>query len=206
MEKRKKNRRMPIIKITPGDEKGSVLLVTVIILLLLTLIGVSGTNTASTDLQITRNYRVHKQNLVLAEAACNYAMTMVEKALDANIAGRSWVASMDWNGVYLVEDLHDADDKYFKDGSDYNPKSNDPVTNQLNVREVVADWDTIPDTGGTTISPEPLSSEPDTEYLAFIQIEEGAELAKRVTSAVVIARCQRSGGDVVIERGVVYGD
>lgn len=185
-----------------GNEEGSVLLVTVIMLLILTLIGISGVDTASTDLQITRNYRVHQQNLVVAEAANNYAMTMVERALDENITGRTWVEDKNWEGVYLAEALMDAGDKYFRDGSDYYPKGNDPIANQIDVQALVEDWNSI-----TDITPQPLSSsEPETEYLAFIQIEEGGELSKRVTSAVVVARCQRSGGDVVIEQGVVYSD
>lgn len=200
MIKQRKFEQMISIKTGLSDEKGAVLLTTLIVLLLLTLIGIRGINTASTDLQITRNYRIHKENLMLADGALNYAMAMVEKALDENISGREWVSGKAWKGVYLVEDLKDQDTKYFKDGSDYVPIMH-PVVNEIDVEAVVEDWNSI-----SGISPEgdslPL---PDTEYLAFIQISTG-ELEERVTSAVVIARCQKDGGNVVLEKGIIYSD
>ncbi|MFW6053122.1 MAG: PilX N-terminal domain-containing pilus assembly protein, partial [Desulfosalsimonas sp.] len=188
-----KNQENGLIAETRPLEKGSVLLTTLIILLLLTLIGIGGINTASTDLHITRNYRIHQENLVLADGALNYAMTMIEKALDENPAHRDWVDDRDWNGVYLVEDLQAEDDKYFKDGSDYDPYSH-PVTGEIDVEAVIEDWGSIGD-----LDPHPVDDTvsfflPDTQYLAFIQIEAGAKLDERITSAVVIARTQRNGG------------
>lgn len=182
-------------------EKGSVLLTTLIILLLLTLIGMGGINTASTDLHITRNYRIHQENLVIAEGALNYAMTMIEKALDENPTGREWVDDRDWEGVYRVEHLKDEDDKYFKDGNDYDPYSH-PVTGAIDVDAVIDDWDSI-----GSLGPQEVDSLPGTtEYLAFIQIEAGAKLDERITSAVVIARTENNGGNVVLEKGIIYTD
>ena len=179
------------------NENGSVLLTTVIILLLLTLIGVSGINTASTDLQITRNYRIYKENLMLADAAVNRAATDVVNALSENIIGRSWVD--DIAGVHLVEDLQAEDNKYFKAGSSYDPVF-DPVTNAIVVDEVINDWGSIGDPGD--FDPVALAGEPDTEYIAFLQIDEGDKPSERIASAVVIARSQKDGGNVVIEAGL----
>lgn len=199
MKEQKKNHKPQFVTDLLPDEKGSVLLTTLIVLLLLTLIGIGGINTATTDLQITRNYRVHKENLVLAEGTLNYAMTMVEQALDENPAGRSWVRKEEgvknWDGVYLVDDLKDQGDKYFKDGSDYKP-SVDPVTNAIDVDEIIDDWDTIDE-----IEPKELDS--GAEYVAYVQISLG-ELETRTTSAVVIARSQENGGNIVLEKGIIY--
>ena len=186
------------------NENGSVLLTTVIILLLLTLIGVSGINTASTDLQITRNYRIYKENLMLSDAAVNRGSKEVINALSEEIIGRAWVDDLD--GVYLVDDLLAKDaDKYFKD-SDYDPYIT-PVTNELETKEVltIVDWDGT-DTTGNKFDPEPLASEPEVQWVAFMQLETGAEPEDRQASAVVIARSQKNGGDVVIEAGVGRDD
>lgn len=65
---------------SPPSESGSVLLMTLIILLILTLIGVSGIRIASTDLQITRNYRIYKQNFTLADGAVMEAVQRFENS------------------------------------------------------------------------------------------------------------------------------
>jgi len=180
------------------NENGSVLLTTVIILLLLTVIGVRGINTASTDLKITRNYRVYKENLMLADAAVNRAAKDVMNALADNIIGRAWVADLD--GVTLIEDLQDADAKYIKDSTSYNPYINS-VTNRINVDAVIEDWGTIPE-----ITPEALDSQPDTEYVAFLQMEMGAEPNDREATAVVISRSRKNGGNVILEAGIGRDD
>ncbi|MCF8111452.1 MAG: pilus assembly PilX N-terminal domain-containing protein [Desulfobacteraceae bacterium] len=173
-----------------ADKKGSVLLTTMIVLLLLTLIGVSGINTSSTDLQITRNYRIYNENLMLADAAVNRAVTNIAFAVDQNIVGRSWVDDL-LDGTYLVENI---DPKYIKNSSSYDPFS-DPVTNRINVGAVLADWNNI-------FTPvQLLSSEPDTEYVAFLQLEAGASPDERDSSAVIIARSSKSGGNFVLEAG-----
>ena len=54
------------------NEEGSVLLVGVMILLLLTIIGIAATNTTTIELQIAGNDRVHKTAFYAAEAARAY--------------------------------------------------------------------------------------------------------------------------------------
>jgi len=50
-------------------EEGSVLVLAVVILVLLTIIGISATTTSTIEMQIAGNERTHKQNLYKAEAA-----------------------------------------------------------------------------------------------------------------------------------------
>mgnify|MGYP000326558068 CR=1 FL=1 len=56
-----------------GSNNGSTLLITLIILLLLTVIGISGMNIVSTDMKVTRNYRINNENLYRADGAVKYA-------------------------------------------------------------------------------------------------------------------------------------
>ena len=51
------------------NEEGSAIVVTLMILMVVTIIGVSSTNTTTVELQIVRNDGIYKQNLYLAEAA-----------------------------------------------------------------------------------------------------------------------------------------
>lgn len=50
-------------------QSGSVLLITILILLFLTILGISAMNMTSTEYQITRNYHIYKKNLYKADAA-----------------------------------------------------------------------------------------------------------------------------------------
>lgn len=54
---------------TANNEEGSILLITLVLLILLTIAGLGILSTTDTDLQITRNDRCFKQNLTRAESA-----------------------------------------------------------------------------------------------------------------------------------------
>ena len=56
------------------SEEGSAMLVALMILMVLTIIGVSSSNTTTVELQIVRNDGIYKQNLYLAEAAAQEAI------------------------------------------------------------------------------------------------------------------------------------
>ena len=56
-------------KILRKSEAGSTLLMTLIVFILLTVIGISGMNIVSTDLQITGNYKNYQENLYRADGA-----------------------------------------------------------------------------------------------------------------------------------------
>jgi len=51
------------------NEEGSAIVIAVMILMVVTIIGVSSTNTTTVELQIVRNDGIYKENLYLAEAA-----------------------------------------------------------------------------------------------------------------------------------------
>ena len=164
------------------DESGAVLIITVIILLLMTLIGVSGINTASTDIQVTSNYRIHQLNVISADAAVNRAKSLV--AYNQVDITATWVSN--------ITDLYTADSKYFKAGTSWNTGTT-PVLNAINVDAVIADWDN----GGTipAITPATMPSDANVQYVVYINTNSSDG------NSVVIARSRKNGGDVVLEAG-----
>jgi hypothetical protein len=168
------NKNNPL-KIVVSNESGSILLTTIVILLLMTLIGISGMNTASTDLQITRNYRIHKQNIALADAAVNRAVSLI--AYEIADTSESWVNN--------IQDLNDADPSYLKAGWD-----GTTVINAIDVDAVIADWD---NGNIAAINPTTLPGNGDTEFVVYM------DLTNVDGQSVVIARSRSNNGDVIIE-------
>lgn len=167
-----------------ADEKGSILLITIVMLLLLTLIGISGINTASTDLKITSNYRVYKQNLMLADGAVNYAKSMV--ANNIAIAGvDAWV-----NNVSVLFAANPA--RYLNNSAAWVLLAPDtPVLNQINVLNVIADWEV----GLPAITPQALPGQPNTQFVVY------RNLMSTDGNSVVIVRSTQNNGLVIIETG-----
>lgn len=163
------------------DDAGSVLLVTVIMLLLITILGISGINTATTDIQITKNYNIHKQNLALADAAVNRAVSRI--SYGQSTEADTWVND--------ISDLYTAGTKYFKAGANWATLADTPVINQINVAEVIADWDA----GIPAINPTTLPGAANTQYVIYINTN------STDGNAVVIARSRANSGDVIIEAG-----
>ncbi|PID78270.1 MAG: hypothetical protein CSA18_02330 [Deltaproteobacteria bacterium] len=170
-----------------SNQEGSVLLMTVLIMILLTIIGIMGINTSSSDLEVTRNYKVYKENLVLADAAVNEARTLVLRGVVDTSA--SWVNN--------IIDLYNQNSAYFKKGTSYDT-ANTPVQHEIDVKRLIQDWDTFKDGNSAndipSINPTSLSSsEPDTEYIVYKNLNLPKE------QIVVIVRSRKNGGDVILE-------
>ncbi|MDY0132736.1 MAG: pilus assembly PilX N-terminal domain-containing protein [Desulforegulaceae bacterium] len=173
-----------IYKLSSGkNEKGSVLLTTVVIMLLLTIIGIASISTSSIDLQITRNYKVYKENLILADAAINEGQTLFIDFIStqpmfleiSNEKSEAWLNIDKVDGKYLS-----------------NTKS---AFNTIEVDNILKDW-------GSLIKPDKLSIDPTASYVLFY---------KKISSDpskdyefVVLARSQKHGGNVVVEAGFSY--
>ncbi|MCF8027094.1 MAG: hypothetical protein K9K81_01900 [Desulfobacteraceae bacterium] len=189
-------------QIPPLDDKGSVLLVTVIILLLLTLIGVSGINTASNDLQITRNYRVYKENLMLADAAVNQASIIVHNSIPSDAPTgflRDRLDDDELDGFYDIQDLIDEDkDKYLKDPDEYDEDIL-PVLGEINVNAVISDFGKKTVTTPVSLS----SSQSETQYVVYVStVGDEDDDPNYKGDAVIIARSRKNGGNVIIEAGI----
>jgi hypothetical protein len=164
------------------DQSGVVLLTTVILLLLITVIGISGINTATTDIQITQNYRVYKQNLAFADAAVNRAISLI--AYEEADTSDSWVND--------ISDLYNSANgsKYFKSGTDWDSATT-PVLNEIDVDAVIADWDA----GVAAINPTTLPGQANTQFVVYMNLNstEG--------NSVVISRSRVDNGNVILEAG-----
>lgn len=184
MTRKTKEQKRRLVLLSPlTNENGAVLIITVIILLLLTLIGISGINTASTDLQITSNYRIHNLNLACADAAVNRAKSLIAY-------GQATVTDTFVNNI---ADLYDEDSKYFKDGTDWALLSDTPVLNVIDVDQVIADWDNDGAIGA--ITPTTMPDDADIEFVVYLNTNSAEG------NGVVIARSRKNGGDVIIEAG-----
>jgi len=72
------------------NEEGSILVVALVMLVLLTLIGISATETARIDIQLAGNEMVYKENFYQAEAAVMQAMQAMENT-DLASSPPSWL-------------------------------------------------------------------------------------------------------------------
>lgn len=85
-------------------QQGSVLLISLIFLILLAVIGMNGIRTASTDLKISRSYRVYHENLYLADGA---AYEAVQKISDNAFGNGTWVRDLSNCTLPYGENLKD---------------------------------------------------------------------------------------------------
>jgi len=78
-------------KIMNRGEGGNVLLITLIILVLLTIIGISATRTASIDMQVAGNNMVYKKNLFTAEGGALEAVQVMSNEAELDTVGYPWI-------------------------------------------------------------------------------------------------------------------
>jgi hypothetical protein len=90
-----------------NNEDGSVLILSLIILVVLTLIGIAASRTASIEIQISGNEVIYKQNLYMAEAA---AMEAAQNLENTNLSTNppAWV-----HGLGTVDEAAEIPDPTF---------------------------------------------------------------------------------------------
>ena len=88
-----------------GNQDGSVLLIALMIMMIITLIGLASLNLTATDLKITQNDRCFKQNLFMAEAAAFEAGQIMEADTSSDVNLKPETTTLNWLG----------------DGSDFDP-------------------------------------------------------------------------------------
>ncbi|MBW2066495.1 MAG: hypothetical protein JRJ03_16420 [Deltaproteobacteria bacterium] len=112
-------------------QEGSVLIVALLILVLLTLIGISVTRTTEVEINIAGNEKLYKENLYLAEAGAMECAQRMQEAAELSPAIQSWL-----KGLGTVSDTDIRSDAYWTANGQVS--SMDPNTRYLAVEEGVS--------------------------------------------------------------------
>ena len=140
------------------NEEGSVIVIALLILVLLTIIGISGTNTTVTELGIVRNEAIYKQNFFRAEAAAVNAAQLLEDEDNATLL-RDLPYGPYGQGInrWLRNDFNDlpdpgniASDANWDDGIDFSEEAIDSDNRYLAFHQGVASGSTL-GMGGSTL-------------------------------------------------------
>jgi len=67
------------VKCLISNERGSALVISMLILLLLTLMGISATNTTNTELLISGNFKWHNMAFYSADGGCQAGIELLEQ-------------------------------------------------------------------------------------------------------------------------------
>jgi hypothetical protein len=77
------------------NEEGAVLVIALMMLILLTILGVSISTTSEVELQIAGNERRYKENLYLAEAAAMECLQTLDEDTDLQLDDYTWLYDID---------------------------------------------------------------------------------------------------------------
>ena len=114
------------------SEEGSVLIVALVILVLLTLLGIFATKTSEIEIQIAGNEMRYKRNLYSAEGVAMECAQNIKDTDDLDTGSLAWLHSM--GGVSRDEVL---DDTYW--GTNSQQSADDPNARYMAVVEGIAD-------------------------------------------------------------------
>lgn len=84
-----------IIENPLSNERGSALIVSLLMLTILTVIGLASINTSSIEIQIARNDRIYRQNINLAESAASHIVKQI-----ANMDGNAQDPQSDYEDLF----------------------------------------------------------------------------------------------------------
>jgi len=102
------------------NENGTVMVISLLIMAILTILGISAIDTSNVEIQITSNERVYKRNFYKAEAAVIAAAQQLEEATPAQLSDVSnftWLINTDFNVDTLRYQDTDGTWKALQDGS-----------------------------------------------------------------------------------------
>ncbi len=136
-----------------SDQQGSVLLIAVIVLALLSLLGIMSTTTTSIELQIAGNERIYRQNFNCAEAGARHVIELIQSTDKSDLDNHE---SLNWltNGMVNPSTIPDFTDPGAWDWDDSDGDAN-------------AEELTVTDADG-----DPVCSE---TYFAAVEINPAAE-------------------------------
>lgn len=123
-----------------NNEDGSVIVIAMIMMVLLTLLGISATMTSNIEIQIAGNDMIYKQNLYMAEAGAMEAAQNLEN-IDLETNSPPWLIGT------VDEDIDIPDEDFWNDNSQ---QSSDP--NLQNNTRMLAVSEGIPDRSSLDMS------------------------------------------------------
>jgi len=103
-------------KVWLNNEQGSVLILALIMLVLLTLIGISATTTSMIETKIAGNDRVYKRNLYAAEAAAMHCAQDMEQIPNPKTNKPDWL-----HPIGTVDNTHIREDAFWLNKAPYPP-------------------------------------------------------------------------------------
>ncbi|MDM8541350.1 PilX N-terminal domain-containing pilus assembly protein [Desulfococcaceae bacterium HSG9] len=194
---------------TINNEKGSALIISLMLLVLLTLLGMAATTTSTLEIMIADNERDYKVNFYKAESAAIQAAVVMENNPnpETNMKGYStvWGAS----GENWLRFINDSSTLPPPDMTDMNVW--DDITGDPDAKEnVYPNWNPIEstETDGTTniVEVDDVSGDIIAAYAAqFVGVKKGDSLkltgTERKYSYIIWGHSNDSGGRALIELG-----
>jgi hypothetical protein len=115
MEKRnKKNvQSIKILKHAPSNERGIILMITLVMLVMVTVIGLAAIRTSSTEVKLGGNERIAKEVLFAAESGVQHVRRAINGVGFANAvaANQPWMVVTDFNGIRYEVTVSDRNSK-----------------------------------------------------------------------------------------------
>ncbi|CAB5100437.1 hypothetical protein D3OALGA1CA_3289 [Olavius algarvensis associated proteobacterium Delta 3] len=105
------------------NEDGTVMVIALLIMAILTILGLSAIDTSNVEIQITSNERIYKRNFYKAEAAVIAAAQQLEESTPSQLAN---VSNIDW----LINTDFDADNMQYQT----------PAGTWVSLQDVSGDW------------------------------------------------------------------
>lgn len=153
---------------TLANEDGSVIIVALVVLMLLTMIGTSATNTSTLEIQVAGNERNYKRNFFKTEAAAMYSAQRIENS------GAYDDAFIQPSGFQYDEDAFKVDQDPTNGATVDPPGRDNPTTSPDNFSNI-GSWKDLEDEEGSAYA--------DSFYMAVhIGVAAGASLDMTATS------------------------
>lgn len=170
-----------------NNQEGSVLVVALIMLVLLTILGIAATNTSTLETRIAGNERVYKQNLYAAEAAAMECAQRID------------------NGEDEMTIMGDRDDNWLLDNDSGQDKDNSLGT-PLSIEDGDFDERILDEAVWNAVAGDSANVPGEAQFLAyFMGVTHGASLDMSQTNVYdyrTFGRRDLHGGGVVVELGL----
>ncbi len=142
------------MKPTPSinNEKGTALIIALMLLVLLTLLGMAATTTSTLEIMIAGNERDYKVNFYEAESAAIQAAVTMENEPNPNVQMRGWGPRWGANGENWLRHFQDATKPDMTDLDVWDDITGDPDATQNDYSDWADDQDNVISDGNEKIA------------------------------------------------------